>query len=166
MTVAPSFTGRENERFSVEPLGDGWVSWNIVDRSRFNPVLEPLQVRKEPPVGGSMLRGRLRMMPELRHSNLGDMVHGAVILAFIDVAIFAVPAQHGLLGDGFSVTLDLSTQFVGGGRLNEPLDAVTEVVRTTGRLIFVRGLVVQGADDKHIVASFNATVRKPPPAKG
>ena len=58
------------------------------------------------------------------------------------------------------MTLDLSTQFVGGGRLDEPLDAVVEQVRETGRLIFLRGLVVQGPGDEHIVLSFAGTIRK------
>jgi len=58
------------------------------------------------------------------------------------------------------VTLDLSTQFVGAGRVGEPLDAVVELVRETGRLIFLRGLVVQGEGDSHIVLSFAGTIRK------
>ncbi|MBU0823634.1 MAG: PaaI family thioesterase, partial [Alphaproteobacteria bacterium] len=61
---------------------------------------------------------------------------------------------------GHSVTLDLSTQFVGAGRVGEPLDAVVELVRETGRLIFLRGLVVQGEGDSHIVLSFAGTIRK------
>ena len=49
---------------------------------------------------------------------------------------------------------------IGGGRLGEPLDAVVEQVRETGRLIFLRGMVVQGLNDEHIVASFSGTIRK------
>ena len=120
-------------------------------------------VRIEPEAMPGMPRGRMRMMPTIAHSNLGDVVHGAVTLGLIDLTLFAVPIQHGLLGDGFSVTLDLHTQFVGAGRLDEPLDCVAEVVRTTRRLIFLRGLVVQGTDDSHVVASFSGTVRKPGP---
>ncbi len=151
----------EAERFSGAPLADGWLSWDITDQRRFNALLEPLMVRIEPPVTPGMARGRLRMLPTMKHSNLGDAVHGAVTLGLIDISLFAIPIQHGLLGEGFSVTLDLNTQFVGAGRLDEPLDCVTEVVRATRRLLFLRGLVVQGPDDGHIVASFSGTVRKP-----
>ena len=49
---------------------------------------------------------------------------------------------------------------VGAGRVGEPLDAVVELVRETGRLIFLRGLVVQGEGDSHIVLSFAGTIRK------
>jgi acyl-coenzyme A thioesterase PaaI-like protein len=159
--VADNFAGSEGERFSGQPQGDGWLSWNIIDQRRFNALIEPLMVRIEPAQTQGMPRGRLRMVPGIQHSNLGDAVHGAVILGLIDISLFAIPIQHGLLGDGFSVTLDLNTQFVGAGRLGEPLDCVTEVVRSTRRLLFVRGLVVQGPADSHIVASFSGTVRKP-----
>jgi acyl-coenzyme A thioesterase PaaI-like protein len=155
------FTGTEAERFSGTQLDDGWRSWDINDKRRYNTVLEPLIVRIEPEQTPGMPRGRMRMMPNITHSNLGDVVHGATTLGLIDLTLFAVPAQHNLLGEGFSVTLDLNTQFIGAGRLGEPLDCVVEVVRTTRRLIFLRGLVVQGPDDSHIVASFTGTVRKP-----
>ncbi len=100
------------------------------------------------------------MLPERKHSNLGDNVHGAVTLALVDIALFAASHQFGSLNAGHSVTLDLSTQFVGAGRVGEPLDAVVELVRETGRLIFLRGLVVQGDGDSHIVLSFAGTIRK------
>ncbi len=161
--MAEGFAGSESEHFSGAPLYDGWRSWNINDQRRYNALIEPLMVRIEPEQTKGMPRGRLRMLPEVRHSNLGDAVHGAVTLGLIDISLFAVPMQHGLLSDGFSVTLDLNTQFVGAGMLGQPLDCVTEVVRSTRRLLFLRGLVVQGPDDSHIVASFSGTVRKPSP---
>jgi len=54
----------------------------------------------------------------------------------------------------------VSTQFVGGGDPARPLDAVTEVVRETGKLVFVRGMVEQEGD---VVASFSGIVRKMQP---
>ena len=43
------------------------------------------------------------------------------------------------------------------------IDAVVEVLRETGRLGFLRGLVVQAPTDasETLVASFSATIRKP-----
>jgi acyl-coenzyme A thioesterase PaaI-like protein len=67
--------------------------------------------------------------------------------------------RHALDGDAAgSVTLDLSTQFIGAGQVGEPLDAVVEALRETRRLLFLRGTVMQG---DHLVAAFNGTVRKP-----
>jgi acyl-coenzyme A thioesterase PaaI-like protein len=138
----------------------GWLSWNLNDKTRFNAFIEPLSVRPEPPLADGRPVARIRMHPTRKHSNLGDNVHGAVTLALIDVSLFAAAHQFGSLNAGFSVTLDLGTQFIGGGRIDEPLDAVVEQVRETGRLIFLRGMVVQGPGDRDIVASFSGTIRK------
>lgn len=151
---------KRRDNFSAEELADGWVSWNLKDPSRFNAFIEPLSVRAEPDTSDGRPQARVRMIPERKHSNLGDNVHGAVTLALVDIALFAASHQFGSLNAGHSVTLDLSTQFVGAGRLGEPLDAVVELVRETGRLIFLRGLVVQGAKDEHIVLTFAGTIRK------
>lgn len=146
--------------FDAQAQDGGWLSWNLNDKTRFNAFIEPLAVRPEAPLPDGRPRARIRMHPTRKHSNLGDNVHGAVTLALIDVALFAAAHQFGSLNAGFSVTLDLGTQFIGGGRLGEPLDAVVEQVRETGRLIFLRGMVVQGPNDEHIVASFSGTIRK------
>lgn len=151
---------RRAGHFSAEAQGDGWISWNLRDPSRFNAFIEPLFVRVEAPTPDGRPCARVRMHPTRQHSNLGDNVHGAVTLALVDIALFAASHQFGSLEAGHSVTLDLSTQFVGGGRLDEPLDAVVELVRETGRLIFLRGLVVQGDSDSHIVLTFAGTIRK------
>ena len=148
------------DHFSAEALEDGWISWNLKDKDRFNSFIEPLSVRSERPTEDGRPRARVRMLPERRHSNLGDNVHGAVTLALVDVGLFAASHQFGSLDAGHSVTLDLSTQFVGAGRVGEPLDAIVELVRETGRLIFLRGLVVQGEGDSHIVLTFAGTIRK------
>ena len=59
---------------------------------------------------------------------------------------------------GPAVTLDLNTHFIGGGRVGEPLEAQVELLRETGRLLFLRGLLVQG---ETTVAEFSGTIRKP-----
>ena len=148
------------QAFRYEPAEDhpGWFTWNLTDQTRFNAqTMGQMLTRIEEGVDG-IRRSRLRMFPERRHSNLLEAVHGGVTLALIDISLFA--AMRTLLsGDAAgSVTLDLSTQFIGAGRVGEPLDAVVEVLRETGRLVFLRGLVEQGNDT---VAAFNGTIRKP-----
>jgi len=148
------------QAFRYEPAEDhpGWFTWNLTDETRFNAqTMGRMLTRIEERVDGVRV-ARLRMFPERRHSNLLDAVHGGITLALIDISLFS--AMRTLLsGDAAgSVTLDLSTQFIGAGRLGEPLDAVVEVLRETGRLVFLRGLVEQGADT---IAAFNGTIRKP-----
>jgi acyl-coenzyme A thioesterase PaaI-like protein len=146
--------------FHNEPLGDGWTSWDLKDETRFNSFIQPLKVRMEPPTEDGRPRARVRMMTQQKHSNLINNVHGAVILALMDVSLFGSMRALGSIDGAQSVTLDLSSQFVGGGRVGEHMDAVVELIRETGRLIFLRGLIVQGENDEHMVASFSGTVRK------
>ena len=143
--------------YRPDPDHPGWHSWNLADDTRFNAqTMGHMLVRRE----GDRLC-RVRMFPERRHTNLLDMVHGAVTLALIDVALFAA-MRTVLDGDAAgSVTLELSSQFIGAGRPDAPLDAVVEVMRETRRLAFLRGTVVQGEADEVLVASFSGIVRKP-----
>ena len=148
------------QAFHYEPAEDhpGWFTWNLTDETRFNAqTMGRMLTRIEERADGVRV-ARLRMFPERRHSNLLEAVHGGITLALIDISLFS--AMRTLLsGDAAgSVTLDLSTQFIGAGRLGEPLDAVVEVLRETGRLVFLRGLVEQGAET---IAAFNGTIRKP-----
>ena len=149
-----------NAGFIHEPSAEhpGWYRWDVVDPERFNHfVLGSMLVRSENLAGGKPAV-RLRMFTKKQHSNLLDAVHGAITLALIDVSLFAC-MRHMLEGDAAgSVTLDLSTQFIGAGMIGEPLDAVVEVLRETRRLVFLRGTIEQG---EHLVAAYNGTVRKP-----
>ncbi|MDP3906079.1 PaaI family thioesterase [Novosphingobium sp.] len=144
-------------RYVPDPDNPGWHTWNLADDTRFNAqTMGHMLVRKD---GDKLCR--VRMFPERRHTNLLDMVHGAITLALMDVALFA-SMRILLEGDAAgSVTLELSSQFIGAGRPGVPLDALVEVMRETKRLVFMRGTVVQGEADDHMVASFSGIVRKP-----
>lgn len=100
---------------------------------------------------------RVRMTPARHHSNLSDHIHGGALLGFVDVALFAAARGYGVIGAGAAVTLDLSVQFVAAGSIGEAIEARVELLRETGRLVFLRGLVVQS---EATIASFGATIRK------
>jgi uncharacterized protein (TIGR00369 family) len=137
--------------YEEDPDHPGWMRWGFSDPSRYNSFLGPMLVRIDNGVA------RVRMTPERRHSNLRDNVHGGAMLGFIDVSLFAASRAFGLITAGSAVTLDLTAQFMGGGRIGEPLEAQVELLKETGRLLFLRGLVVQGGEK---VASFAGTIRK------
>ena len=144
--------------YEDDPESPGWKIWRATDPTRFNTLLGPLSVKVEGPIA------RVRMTPEHRHSNLRDHVHGGALLGFIDVAMFAGCRGFGVLQAGGAVTLDLATQFIGGGRIGEAIEAQVELLRETGRMLFVRGLVVQGSET---LVSFTGTLRKSsPPQQG
>ena len=133
---------RVQQHFHDEPLGDGWIAWNLKDATRYNALIEPLQVRRDADTADGRPIARLRMVPGRQHSNLGNAVHGGITLGLIDIALFASCHQFGVLNVGPSVTLNLDTQFISAGRIDEPLDAVTELVRGD---VFEWGALMAGA---------------------
>ena len=138
-------------RHEPDPEHPGWWTWEIEEQDRFNATIGKLLVQ---PDGEG--RARCRMFPGLGQSNLGNVAHGGAILTFIDMAMFA--GGHLAGADiAYSVTLDLSAQFLSPARLGLPLDAEVELLRETKRLAFMRGLVVQGDET---VASWSGTLRK------
>ena len=141
--------------YADDPELPGWKRWELKDAAhRFNGFLGPIHVLPE---NGIV---RVRMTPEVRHSNLRDHVHGGALLGFMDVALFAAARGFGVLTAGPASTIDLSAQFVAGAELGEPIEARVELLRETGRMLFLRGLIVQSHGT---VASFSGTVRKPAP---
>lgn len=142
-------------RHAPDPDHPGWWTWDVGERpegtQRYNATLGKLLVR-----GEGEGRARCRMFPEVAHSNLGNVAHGGAILTFVDMAMFA--GGHVAGADiAWSVTLDLSAQFLSPGRPGAPLDCSVELLRETKRLAFLRGLVVQGEET---VASWSGTLRK------
>lgn len=138
--------------YREHPGYPGWHMWRLRDETRFNGVVMGELITR---VEGS--KCRLRMFPERKHTNLQEMIHGAVTLALIDISLFAAMRTLTTGDPGPAVTLELSTQFIGAGKPGEPLDSVVEIVRETGRLLFLRGEVVQ---EDHLVAAFSGMVRK------
>ena len=106
---------------------------------------------------------RVRFNPAHIHTNLRGHVHGGALLGFIDMALFAAGRTFGVLTAGTAATLDLTTQFIAGAPLEEgPVEARVELLRETGRLLFMRGLIVQGhGKSAPIIVSFTGTIRKP-----
>ncbi len=142
--------------FIAEPDADnpGWLTWQLSDTTRFNgQIMGKMIVRPE-----GEGRARVRMFPQHRHTNLMGNLHGGTTLSLIDIAMFAGARMFGLIEAGTAVTLDMSVQFIGAGKADIPLDAEVELLKETGRLLFLRGIVVQG-DDR--VAAYSGTIRKP-----
>jgi uncharacterized protein (TIGR00369 family) len=142
--------------YDDDPDQPGWKLWSATDPTRFNSLLGQLSVRIDDRLA------RVRMTPERRHSNLRDHVHGGALLGFIDMAMFAACRGFGVITAGTAVTLDLSTQFIGGGVIGTPIEAQVELLRETGRMLFVRGIVVQGDET---IAAFSGTLRKSTPPR-
>ncbi|AHE54993.1 PaaI family thioesterase [Sphingomonas sanxanigenens] len=131
---------------------DGWRHWLPGDPTRFIAVLGDMHVRTD-----AAGRAIVRMMPEHRHSNVLGAVHGGVLMSFADTALFAAAQVLGVEAAEGAVTVDLSAQFIGAGRIGIALEAEVEILRTTRRLIFLRGLIRQAETN---ILSFAGTVRR------
>lgn len=136
-----------------DPDNPGWLIWEVADPTRFNrAVLGKLLARRE-----GERSARLRMFPERHHSNLLDNVHGGITMSLADICLFATTQLVTGADTIGAVTIEMSTHFLGAGRVGVPLDAVGEVLRETRRLVFLRGVVEQEGE---LTASFSATIRK------
>ena len=139
-------------RCEPDPEFPGWLVYELGGPDAYiASVLGKVLIRAEGPNVA-----RIRLMPQRHHLNAGGNVHGGIAMGLADIAMFA--ALYVLRGAPVpgSVTIDLTTQFIGPGKASEPLDAVVELLRETKRMGFLRGTVVQG---DHIAVAFSGTIR-------
>jgi acyl-coenzyme A thioesterase PaaI-like protein len=146
--------------FDHSPIADdpGWLNWNLHDSGRFNALLGDLAIY--PAQDGKP--ALVRMIPEHRHTNLQDNLHGGATLAFLDIALFAGCRALDIDLGPAPVTLDVQCQFTGAGKAGMALIAEVECVRETFRMVFLRGLMRQqpaGKDDI-VIASFTGLIKK------
>lgn len=140
------------------PDVDGWVPWIAKPDGRFHDLLGQMYFR----VTGNGVESR--MDTDRRHSNGLGFLHGGFLMSFVDMAMFTIIRPRFAKGEG-AVTLSCATDFLTGGIPGEPIEGRGEVLKETGKLFFVRGLVTQGGAN---VVSFTGTMRKitrrlPPP---
>jgi acyl-coenzyme A thioesterase PaaI-like protein len=141
----------EHFRYEDDPDLPGWKRWQILDEGRFNSFIGALSVKAD-----SATTARVRARFAHQHSNLRDHIHGGALAGFIDMALFAASRGLGVLA-GPASTVDMSIQFIAGGAIGTETEAEVELLRETGRMLFLRGVVRQG---EVTVASFLGTIRK------
>jgi uncharacterized protein (TIGR00369 family) len=82
------------------------------------------------------------------HLNSGAMVHGGLLMSFID---YALATAAGALDNKFALTVGLNCSFLNAGRLGPPLEARTRLIRSGRTLSFARGEVLQ--EDKVLLSA-------------
>jgi uncharacterized protein (TIGR00369 family) len=139
-----------SETIHPSPDADGWVPWIGKPDGRFHDLLGQMYFR----VTANGVESK--MDTDRRHSNGLGYLHGGFLMSFVDMAMFAIIRPRFDKGEG-AVTLSCATDFLTGGVFGEPIEARGELLKETGKLYFVRGLVTQrGAN----VCSFTGTMRK------
>ena len=130
----------------------GWTRWRRDPDGRFASLLGDFYFR--PTQAGWV---ECRMETDRKHSNGLGYIHGGFIMSFIDMAMFGFIYRQ--LENSAAVTLSCATDFLSAGIVGKPIEASGEILKETGKMLFVRGLVTQ---DGANVASFTGTMRKIP----
>ena len=112
--------------------------------------------------GDSTVKATVMLESRPTHANRLGALHGGFIAAFADHALFAGLAAMGRPEQAAAVTVDLSMQYCGSGSIGLHLRAEVELLRETGRLMFLRQTIFQ---DDNLIAASSATVRKAPSPK-
>lgn len=133
----------------------GWLSWTDPMPGTF------LDSAIGPSYSRSDAVGKATVMLESRssHANRLGVLHGGFLACFADHAYFAGLAAMGRPEQAAAVTVDLSMQYCGAGKIGPHLRAEVELLRETGRLMFLRMTIYQ---DESLIAASTATVRKAP----
>ena len=130
----------------------GWTRWRRDPDGRFASLLGDFYFRQSSDQGVEC-----KMETDRRHSNGLGYIHGGFIMSFIDMAMFAFIFRQ--LENSAAVTLSCATDFLSAGVVGKPIEATGEILKETGKMLFVRGLVKQEGVN---VASFTGTMRKVP----
>jgi acyl-coenzyme A thioesterase PaaI-like protein len=96
---------------------------------------------------------------EPKHLNGGGAIHGGMLMTFADYSLFTIAYEE--LENGGGVTIALNGEFTAAGPASGIMYASGEVIRETGSMVFVRGVITPG-DPKSdtVLLSFSGIVRK------
>lgn len=137
--------------FEGEPDVDGWQHRNGKPIGRFDDHFLAVRFRLEDQ------RVRLRIDPTPAMSNMNGVVHGAFVMGLVDYSLFIGPVALGIERVVGGATIDAATQFYAPVLTDSPLDLVTEVMRATGRMVFIRGVIEQRGE---LTGGFSGTIRR------
>ena len=105
----------------------------IAKPSSFGQLLGPVYEREDD--DGSFVRA---IMVEEKHTNLGGVVHGGVLMSFVDVIMGTTSYRHaGRSGASIRIVSD----FVAPARIGDWLEGRGEGVKATRSVVFARGLL-------------------------
>jgi uncharacterized protein (TIGR00369 family) len=154
--LAPSAVGLYRVPMTLELITSGehagWNRWHRDPDGRFASMLGDFYFRHSREAGAEC-----RMATDRHHSNGLGYLHGGFIMSFIDMAMFSFIFRQ--LESSAAVTLSCATDFLSAGVVGDPIEASGEILKETGKMLFVRGLVTQNGSN---VASFTGTMRKIP----
>jgi len=130
---------------------EGWEKW---------PADEPFEDMAGPFFYKRMDQGVVSAFKvEPKHLNGGGAIHGGMLMTFADYALFTIGMDA--LGEASGVTVALNGDFTAAGPAEGLVFAAGEVVRETGSMVFVRGMLKSGDPlSGPTLLSFSGIVKK------
>jgi uncharacterized protein (TIGR00369 family) len=121
----------------MSELDERLVGWEtMTGHDAFEDFCGPMYYKK---IDGNYV-SRMVLRPE--HMNGQDSVHGGVLMTFADYALFMITREE--LKGISAVTISFNSDFIAPASAGDMIESEGEVVRETGSMLFVRGLVTQG----------------------
>ena len=80
--------------------------------------------------------------PEQRHLNIGGVVHGGMLMSFMDDVLGMTVWESA--GRKPVTTVQLNHHFISPGKLGEMVVGRGEVLRATRSVVFIRGMLMSG----------------------
>lgn len=133
----------------VIPDGE-WAGWQCSAGDPFELHAGPFYCRQAPDGAPQCAFRALH-----RHLNLFGSVHGGCLMAFADFSLFWI--AHAELRGMSAVTVSFNSEFLDSAREDDFIEARGEVLRSTGSMLFVRG-VISGAHRP--LLNFSAILKK------
>ena len=125
---------------SINPP-EGFSRFDQLTGNAFMEMVGPLFLRIDPergPIFG------FRVEP--RHCNAIGICHGGMIATFADIYLPTQVRFDPEFDDGYTPTISLTLDFVGMGKVGQWVEGRGRLVRRTGRIIFVEGLVTANGE--------------------
>jgi acyl-coenzyme A thioesterase PaaI-like protein len=127
-----------------------WAGWRRPDTDPFELHAGPFYCRQS--ADGARVSA---FRASRQHLNLFNTIHGGCLMAFADFALFWI--AHDELQPAGAVTASFNSEFLDGAGDGDLIEATGEVLRTTGSMIFVRGLI---SSEHRPLLSFSAILKK------
>lgn len=138
-----------------DPGPDCWVDIKAADALRgFDIRMGGFRIRKTAP-------GRAEACFATSEASTNAMggLHGGYLAAIAEMSLYLpLYVNQAVVQDGV-VTIDFTLQYLTGGMIGEPIISEVELLRETGRMGFVRGILRQG---ETALVGFTGTLRKLP----
>jgi uncharacterized protein (TIGR00369 family) len=146
VTVTPPQIGRPGAYIETEGEFAGWQTWK---RDSFESHNGPFWHKVDE--DGSV---RCAFRVESKHLNGMRNVHGGCYMTFADYCLFAFARQH-LTGP--AVTVSFACEFLDAAKEGDLVEAIGEVTRAGGSLIFLRGTLLTSGRP---LFTFSGTIKR------